>query len=144
MKNYQEFEILAQDDGDTRLVVRGKTIQELFQNALRGVMSFLWPRGAVTAPAGKKITQEIRVEAVDLSSLLVEFLSRVIAEADERGVVFTAAAFRAFGEDFLEADLIGASAEDTAVEIRAVSYADVDIKKNAETGLFETALVLEV
>lgn len=141
-KKYQEYDIVPEAER-TLVRVRGRTIQELFQNALRGVASFISPASAIPPAAGKKITREIRAQAVDISSLLVEFLSRALAEADARGAIFTTAAFRAFGENFLEAELAGALAEDIAAEIRAVSYADVDIRKNPDTGLFETTLVLE-
>ena len=131
------------EDERTLLRVRGRTIQELFQNAVRGLAFFVSPSSVASPMAGKKVTQQVRAEAVDISSLLVEFLSHVLAETDTRGVVFTAAAFRAFGENFLEGPLTGRSADDLVTEIRAVSYADVDIKKNTDTGLFETTLVLE-
>lgn len=127
----------------TLVRVWGHTLQELFQNALRGIAAFMSPASAASPAAGKKITHAIRAEAVDVSSLLVEFLSHALAEAETRGIVFTAAAFRAFGENFLEAELAGTPAGDTDMEIRAVSYADVDITKNPDTGMFETTLVLE-
>lgn len=142
MKNYQEFEILPQDEG-THLLVRGKTVQELFRNALRGTAAFLAPDALKAASAGKKITQDMSVRAVDISSLLVEFITTALAEADTRGAVFTGAAFRTFGENFLEAELAGTSVSEATGEIRAVSYADVDIKKNPDSGLFETTLVFE-
>lgn len=131
------------DDERTLVRVRGRTIQELFQNALSAVAAHMSSAAASPPPAGKKITRDIRAEAVDISSLLVEFLSQVLAEADAHGAVFSAAAFREFGENFLEAELAGTPGGDAAAEIRAVSYADVDIVKNPDTGLFETTLVLE-
>lgn len=141
-KNYQEFEIVPQDE-HTRLYVRGRTVQELFHNALAGMAYFLAPDAVKPLPAGKKIKQEIAVRAVDVSSLLVEFISQVLAEQEARGAVFIQSVFRTFGENFLDAEVTGVSVQEPAAEIRAISYADVEIKKNQDTGLFETTLVFE-
>lgn len=141
-KQYQEFEIVPQDE-HTHLRVRGSTVQDLFRNTLAGMAAFLSPDAAKSPTQGRKITQEIMVRAVDISSLLVEFISRVLAEQEARGAVFTQSAFRTFGDNFLDADITGIRVEEPAAEIRAVSYADVDIKKNPDTGMFETTLVFE-
>ena len=143
MKNYQEFEIVPQDR-DTHLLVRGRTVQELFRNALAGMASFVAPDAGAMSSSGKKIKREITVHAVYISSLLVEFISQILAEQDTHGAVFTQGVFRTFGENFLHAEVTGTSVEEPAAEICAVSYADVDVKKNPDTGLFETTLIFEM
>ncbi|MEK7542019.1 MAG: archease [Patescibacteria group bacterium] len=142
-KEGREFEIIPRDDHDVLVRVRGRTVRDLFVHALRAAAAYMHPE-ALTAGAGdKRVVQGIAVQAVDAPSLLVEFMTRILAEADAHGAVFTSAAFRAFGENFLEAELTGVAVEDVATEIRAVSYQDVDIKKNPDTGLLETTLVFE-
>lgn len=143
MKTYQEFEIQSQDQG-ARLLVRGATLQELFRNALRGTFLYVSPEAAKPAAGTTKITRDITARAVDIASLLVEFISRALAEADTHGAVFTHAVFRAFGDNFLDAELTGIAVDHTEAEIRAVSYAEVDIRKNQDTGLFETTLAFEI
>lgn len=135
------FEMLPHT-ADTRMRVRGKTLEEVFRNALRGVAFYLNPR-SLELP--KKVKQGIKVEAVDLNSLLVEFLSETIAQSDIKNVIFSDVGLKKFGEDFLEGTLWGAGAGNGfEKEIKAVSYHEVDIKKNPATGLYETILVFDV
>lgn len=137
-----DFEIMP-DAESTRLCVRGKTIKELFRNSVRGMAAFVHPE----VVQGKKKSEvqkiPIRAEAVDVNSLLVEFLSGVISHSDLEGVVFTDAAFQTLGDNFLEGEIAGVSVEAFENEVRSVSYSDIDIKKNTTTGMYEATLVLE-
>ena len=137
------FEILPHT-ADMRMRVWGKSIQELFRAALRGMAFYLRPDFAKLPKGAKPVTQAVKVETVDISSLLVEFLSEVIAQSDISNAVFTAVNFRKFGENFLEGEISGFVAEDIEHDIKAVSYHEVDIKRNPETGLFETMLVFDI
>ena len=141
-KSPQGFEILP-PAADLKTRVHGSTVQELFRHALSGAAFLVSPDAFKQVKSGRKILAELAVEAVDINSLLIEFLSRAIARAEAEGAVFTDAAFRAFGENFLEAELSGVDAGNAVHEIRGVSYEEVDIKKNPATGFFETVLVFE-
>ena len=143
MKDQQGFEISA-DATTIRVRAWGKTIKDLFRNTLCGMASFVKPDIFSARQKMKKQKHAIAVEAVDLNSLLVEFLSQVIAQSDFQSTLFTNVAFKSLGENFLEGELSGIKTEAFDKEVRAVSYADVDIKKNPESGLYETTLVFEV
>ena len=134
------FEILPHT-ADTRMRVWGKKLEELFRNALRGVAYYLKP---VSLDLAGKIKQKVKVEAADISSLLVEFLSEVIAQSDVHNAIFTKVTFKKFGDNFLEAVLTGAKVDGFDKEIKAVSYHEVNIKKNPETGMYETVLVFDI
>ncbi len=142
MKDRPEFEILP-DTGDLRLRVQGETLREVFRAALRGVALYLKP-DAAKAGGSAKVMQPIAIKAVDINSLLVEFLSEAVAQTDIRNTIFTQATFRTFGENFLEGELAGTAVEELERSIRGVSYHDVDIKKNPDTGLFEAVLVFNI
>ena len=135
------FEVIT-DSPDVRMRIRGRTLQELFRNALHGVASYISP-GPIRAHGGR-LAEAIMVRAVDINSLLVEFLSETLARAEGRDALFTTATFRAFGEDFLEAELAGVAMDDRMRDVRAISYQDVDIKKSPETGFFKTDIILEL
>ncbi len=137
------FEILPHAT-DMRLKVWGKDIKELFLSALRGMAFCLKPEALELAKKHLDEKKEIIVEAVDIHSLLIEFLSEVIAQSDTLNTVFTDASFKKFGENFLEGVIRGKKAEGFEKEIKAVSYHEVDIKKNPETGLYETILVFDI
>ncbi len=137
------FEILPHT-ADMRMRVWGKTLKDLFRNALAGVAFYLRPDILGLAKGKAKERQEIKVEAVDVSSLLIEFLSEVIAKTDIYNTVFTAISFKEFGENFLEGVMGGAKVDGFEKEIKAVSYHEVDIKHNPETEMYETILVFDV
>lgn len=137
------FQILPHT-ADMRIRVWGGTLQELFGNALRGMAHYLAP--AVFSLKGKvtRVRQAISIEAVDVNSLLVEFLSEVIAQSDIKNAVFTKVIFEKFGENFLKGELQGVAVDKFDKDIKAVSYHEVDIKRSPETGMYETALVFDI
>lgn len=138
------FEILS-NTADMRIKIWGRTLQELFCNALRGMASFVKPALLDVKKNELKEKRDIKLEALDLTSLLIEFLSEVIAQSDSTNTVWLDARFKKFGENFLEGKLLGIKVEDGfEKEIKAVSYHEVDIKKNPETGMYETILVFDV
>lgn len=143
MTTHQKFEMVPEDSG-VRMQVRGKTVRELFRNALAGVAAYMKPDAIALSKNQSPEKQEISIETVDVNSLLVDFLSGVVAHADNRSAVFTSVTFKKFGENFLSGELVGVATDRFENEIRAVSYSDVDIRKNPGTGLYEATLVLEV
>lgn len=143
MSANKKFEIVPDDFG-VRMHVRGKTVRELFRNALLGVTSYMSPDAAAHAKNDRREHEEITIDTVDINSLLIDFLSRVIARSDMRNAVFTGVTFKKFGENFLSGQLTGVATDRFENEIRAISYSDVDIRKNPKTGLYETMLTLEV
>ncbi|KKW20037.1 MAG: hypothetical protein UY61_C0046G0003 [Candidatus Adlerbacteria bacterium GW2011_GWC1_50_9] len=142
MKN-RDFEIIPQD-GTVKMRVWGKTLEGLFQNSVKGIASYLVEGAGESALAGAEQKHAIRIEAVDIHSLLVDCLSEIVAQSDIYNCVFPSIAFGKFGENFLEGEISGIPVEHFDNEIKAVSYQEVDVKKNPSTGYFETTLVLEV
>jgi len=141
-KSQRHFEILPQDPGIS-LRAEGRTLQELFLYVLKGTAECLKGDITVASPSSLPIRQEMRVEAVDIHSLLIEFLTAVISHSDIHSVVFTDVQFGKFGEDFLEAELAGIGVDSFDREIKAISYEDVEIKKDPKTGRFEAILTFE-
>lgn len=137
----QGFEILLDTTG-VRLNAVGKTLKDLFGNALKGMAEFMKPNILAVARKARKEKQSIRVEAVDINSLLVEFLSKAVAMSDINSIIFTNLTVKEIGDNFLEGELSGIPGQEAEKEVRAVSYADVDIKRNPQ-GMYETTLVLE-
>ncbi|MBI3442978.1 MAG: archease [Candidatus Sungbacteria bacterium] len=139
----KKFEIIP-EDASVRVHVWGRTVRELFCNALAGLAAYMKPDAVPLSKNQQQATQEISIETVDLNSLLVDFLSGVIAHADSKGAVFTGVTFKKFGENFLSGELAGIATDRFENEIRAVSYSDVDVRKNPRTGLYEALLTFEV
>ena len=137
------FEILP-NTADVRLRVWGKKLEELFRAALRGVTSYLKPQALSLKKRELTERCEVAIDAVDIHSLLIEFLSNIVARSASENAIFPEIRFKEFGENFLKGELWGAKVDGFASDIKAVSYQEVDIKKNPETGFYETVLVFEV
>lgn len=139
----ESFEILPHTV-DMRMRVCGKTLQELFRNALRGIASYM--KEGVLTHVSKEAEEKraVRIEAADINSLLVEFLSEVVAASDIKNIIFTDVSFKEFGENFLEGTMQGLKADGFDKDIKAVSYHEADVKRNPDTGLFEAILVFDV
>ena len=132
------------DDQTIRINAWGKTIHELFRNSLRGMATLMQPTVLTAGRKAKKAKQLLRVEAVDLNTLLAEFLSKVIGLSDIHNLIFTNVTFKDIGDNFLEGEIFGVSTDELDQEIKAVSYQDVDIKRNLGSGLYETILVFDI
>ena len=143
MNNRPGFQLMT-DAEKIRINEWGKTVNELFCNSLRGMAATMQPTILTAGEKAKKVKQFLRVEAVDLNTLLVEFLSEVIGRSDIHNLIFTNVTFKHIGENFLEAELSGVSSDGPEQEIKSVSYHDVDIKRNQTSGLYETTLEFDV
>ena len=143
MNKIQGFQLIA-DTHPVRISAWGKTINELFANSLRGMATLMKPTIFTARNSARKATQLLRVEAVDLNTLLVEFLSKVIGLSDIHNLVFTNVTFKNIGDNFLEAELSGVAADALEHEVKGVLYQEVDIKRNQQSGLYETTLEFDV
>lgn len=133
------YEILKHT-ADLRMKVAGKTLPDLFSEALRGMMSVLKSDAEKGAAAVKR---QVVMEAGDTTALLVDFLSEALSLAQTRKEIYTGASFRMFTETSLEAELIGLAVEEFDEDIKAVTYHEADVKRN-EMGEWETMLVFDI
>lgn len=138
----QGFEIIP-DTENARMRIWGKDLKELFRNALSCVASYL-KSDMAAADRKDAIRRPIKIQAVDLNSLLIEFLSETLSLSDMHNAVFTTASFKNFGDNFLKGIISGVKIESFEKDIKAILYDEVDIKKNPETGMYETILVFDV
>lgn len=129
---------------DVKMKISAPTLEELFSSALLGLASYIKSDIVQMKKADLKERHKIKVEAVDLSSLLVEFLSTAIEHADVNNAVYSLILFEKLGENFLEGKIFGTKVDSLEREVRAVSYDEVEITKNPASGLYETILVFEV
>lgn len=126
-----------------RLHAQGKTVGELFRNCLCGISSLMKPSLVIADTNVKKVKQFLRVEAMDINTLLAEFMSRVIELSDIHNLIFTNVIFKQIGDNFLEGELLGIPTDMTESEITSISYQDIDIQRNPVSGLYETTLTVE-
>lgn len=131
------FEILGHT-ADVRLRVTGRTVEELFRNALRGMSSVI-----KSGAKGEVSKREVEVHSQDQTALLVDFLNEVLYMSNINKEVYTDIAFRKLGEVSLIGELSGAPISEFDEDIKAVTYHEAEIVKSPE-GLFEVTLVFDI
>jgi SHS2 domain-containing protein len=124
---------------DLRLKVHGRSLPELFSEAVKGMMEILAP-GAETEP---KVTREIRIESANLTALLVDFLNEVLTLSQTNKEVYTEVALDKLTETALRAELRGHSVRGFEEDIKAVTYHEAQVSKNVK-GEWETTLVFDI
>ena len=131
---------ILEHTADVRLLVEGQTLEELFGEALKGMMEVLKPE---KKEGGAEITRKIEIEAAGRTELLVDFLNEVLWLAHTHHEAFTSVLFGEISEKRLKAELRGSPAEGFGEDIKAVTYHEAEIRRNA-AGNLETMLVFDI
>jgi len=131
---------ILEHTADVRLLVEGRTLEELFQEALGGMMEVLKPE---KKEGGAERLRRIEVEAASRTALLVDFLNEALWLAHTHREALADAAFGAISETRVEATLRGWPAEAFGEDIKAVTYHEAEIRQNA-AGNLETKLVFDI
>jgi len=127
---------ILQHTADVRLHVTGSTLEELFVDALRGLMEVM--HGAME---GAEETEQVEVESVDVTALLVDFLNEALVRAHVRRRSFTGASFASLTETRAAATLTSVPAEFDE-DVKAVTYHEAEVRRG-EDG-WTTMLVLDI
>lgn len=120
MKKYQILEHKA----DFKIKVFGKTKKELFKNAMLAMFKI-----ADYKPEKKSRTKKrkIKILAVDLPSLLVDFLNELLYLVETKKLVFTKVKFQKFDDRKIEAVLSGKKLKKIGIHIKGVTYYELKI-----------------
>jgi SHS2 domain-containing protein len=111
--------------GDLKLRAWGRDLEELFANAARGMMTFLF--GSSIATAQPYRTETIEIEARDREALLVDWLSELLYRATSEYQAFMGLRMHELTETKLKATVAAVAAE--AVEdIKAVTHHELSIR----------------
>jgi len=133
------YEILKHT-ADLRLRVWADTLELLFLDAVKGMMSILKenPKSEIRNPK-----RNLSISAGDKTATLVDFLNEVLALAQTNKEVYLAVIFKKLSEVEVEAELAGVPVEGFDEDIKAVTYHEAEIKKNP-AGNWETILVFDI
>jgi SHS2 domain-containing protein len=122
------FEVL-EHTSDFRIKASGRNLAELFAAALAGLSSFLKRDCAALKPSVKR---QVSLPAGDLTSLLIDFLNEALRLSATNKEIYNEVVFSLLSEQGLKAELLGAKVGDFDDEIKAVTYHQADVKKNAD------------
>ena len=118
---------------DVKVQAFGRTKEELFLNAMKGMNAVLQPQiksPKPASPAGRsKVKNKIEVKSVDLNALLVDFLSEVLYLIQTNKEVYDEVKFNKFSDTELDGELSGVKVESFGEDIKAVTYHGLKIEK---------------
>ncbi len=119
-----KYEIL-EHPAELRIRVYGETIEALFKNAAFALAEILMRKKLTTCD--KQPTTKIKIKSPDINSLLVDFLSEILAKSQINKQVYKVESLKLKGENEIEAELAGFTTERFDEDIKAVTYEDLNI-----------------
>ncbi len=125
MKKYEILEHTA----DAKIKVFGKAKQDLFLNAMLGMMAVLKTK---KEKGGQMAVRKIKIISPDINALLVDFLGEVNYLAQTHWEVYICAKFLKFSDTRLEAQVSGYKVNEFGGEIKAVTYHGLKILEVAD------------
>jgi len=148
----KDFEIIDHI-ADVKVKAFGKTKQELFINAVKGMIKILQPE--IQNP-NVKCQRKIKIKSIDENSLLVDFLSEVLYLIQTNKEIYNEVKFTRFGPSTdstsspqacsgqiaLEAELFGNKVESFGEDIKAVTYHGLEIEKNKNG--YQATILLDI
>ena len=120
MKKYEFLE----HPGDIKIRSFGRSLPELFINTALGMMNFLYGEQSVPLTHSEQIT----LQAEDLESLLVDWLSEILWLSDTHHRVYTDYKIIELNENKIVADINSGPAK-AKDDIKAVTYHELSISK---------------
>ena len=136
MKKYEILEHKA----DLRIKVFGETKEELFSNALFGMTESQKPE--IKKPEEKN-QRLIKIKSLDLSSLLVDFLSEVLYLSEVNQEVYNNIQFKKFTNKNIEGTLSGNKLKKIGVIVKGVTYHDLDIHQKKDKN-WEVTILFDI
>ena len=124
MKKYETLKHIS----DLKIRSYGRTLPEVFSHMVLGMFESCRPH-----LTKKKVNRKIKIKSADRESLLLNFLSEVLALSDINQEIYRMVRFDQFGENYLEAELKGYKIESKELEIKAATWHNLKIEKKNNT-----------
>ncbi len=116
--------LFLEHTGDIKSHAHGRTLPRLFVHAAQGMMSFLY--GKEAAKGEIETHETIEISSSDRESLLVDWLSELLADSDTYHRVSLRFRVREMDETHLVAE-VGSRAAQAEDDIKAVTYSELNI-----------------
>jgi len=136
---WKKYEIL-EHKADLKMRIFGETKEELFHNALLGMGESMKPE--IQKP-GKKTNRKVKITSLDLSTLLVDFLSEVLYLSQTNKEVYLDAKFRKFSDKNIEGEIFGQKVKSFDEDIKAVTHHDLNIRQKPD-GIWEATVLFDI
>jgi len=133
------YEIL-EHTADLKIRVQGKTLPELFANALKGMFQAAHYQAEKNSPLNKR---KIVLSSFNLPSLLVDFLSEALYLSETHKEVYPEIEIKSLTEKKLTGNLIGQKLAKMGVHLKAVTYHDLSVVQD-KNGLWQATLLFDI
>ncbi len=133
------YEIL-EHKADIKFKITADNLNDLFEGALKGMADILVLKEDLTE---EKIEKNIKVSSLDLSSLLVDFLSEILTFSDIEDCVFNEVKINDFKNNKIEAKISGFKFKKLKEEIKAVTYHQSRVEQNKD-GQWEAVVLFDI
>jgi len=134
-----QYQILPHP-ADVKLQITASTKEELFQAALTGMASIIQPQMPQKTPIVK---ENIEIHSLDLDTLLVDFLSEVLAKTDISRVVFHTLKIKKLTDNSLQTEIEGQNSDYFGQEIKAVTHHGLEIKQDKK-GHYKATILFDI
>ena len=141
-----EYKIL-EHKADIKIKVFGKTLEELYKNAVFAMASIL--KKSKIKNQKSKLKKIIITKSTDREILLVDFLNNILGESQINQAIYPEARFVDFhpegiqGVSYSKAEISGYKINRFDEDIKAVTYHDLSITQSKD-GVWEATILFDV
>lgn len=123
---------------DLKIRVFGRNKKELFKNGLIGMF-----KAAKYEGEKDKIKRKLKISSFDLSSLLVDFLTEALYFCEVNKEIYDTIKYRVFDDKNIEGVLVGKKLKRIGVQIKGVTYHNLDIHQKKDK-TWETTILFDI
>jgi len=134
MKKFEALEHTA----DLKIRAFGKDKKQVFENLMLGMQAGLRPK-----IINKQVRTKIEIKSEDLEFLLVDFLSEINYLNEVNNEIYQKIIFDEFSDTKIEAELFGKKAARFGLQIKGVTFHDLDIHKE-EDGSWQATVLFDI
>ena len=137
----KSFEIRTQSDV-LKIYALADSLKELFSASLEGLCELMHPNEGEPRTEFD-FTKSITIESIDMSALLVDFLSYSLSLMHKNRAIFSKIEIKELDEDYLQGVLHGYNIEEFAKNVKSISFHGAEIFPTIDNK-FEVTIVPEI
>jgi len=130
-----------QHTADVRLKVIGNSLEDVFSDALQGLMELVKP--GLDVASCPIVKHNLQIESPDRTALLIDFLSEVLFFSHTHNAIYTKVVFSKLTETEIHADIEGVEVDGFEEDVKAVTYHEANLRTNEE-GKWETMVIFDI
>ncbi|NNL15940.1 MAG: archease [Flavobacteriaceae bacterium] len=128
---------------DVRMELEGKSLQELYTLAVKGMGEIL-KKDFCTQSNNFSKNVTVDIHASDYTNLLIDFLSDVLSISYVEKAIFCSVHILEFSEYNIKAEIKGSDVKMFDEEIKAVTYHEANVYKDKEDQIWKTCIIFDI